>query len=120
MGGDLMVMRTASVSTIETLKLNRGAWLINEVDILKWGTEIVIRATYDPSTKSNTDFQLIFKNCTHLYWQPHAEAEDLQETAADVIGMNVQEHQKNHKAVISTHLFEIGLEYGELIIEKDW
>ncbi len=120
MGGDLVVARTTSLGTIETLKLNRGAWLVNRVDISKWGTEVVIRATYDPSAESNTDFQLIFKNCTHLYWQPSGEAEDLQETAADVIGMDIHEHQTNHKAVISTHLFEIGLEYGELIIEKDW
>lgn len=102
------------------MHLNRGAWLITRVEVNKWGRELIFEAFMPPQPE--TVFRLVFTNCTRLYWEAMSDEEPHPNDTftADVIGMDMGEPQHRRQAVITTTLFEVGLTYDELRIEKDW
>ena len=98
-----------------------GGWLLEKIDILKWGTEILIHGfQYVPFSEPELkrEFQLIFRNCKKFYWEVIEEDYDERNTIADVIGFDI--YEPTRKAVVNNDLFEIGIDYGELILQKDW
>lgn len=120
MGGDLMDTQIKTTDMVEALKLERGAWLIKQVNIEKWGTEIVIHAIHDPFSTQNTGFQMIFRNCQEFSWDTMHKKYDPRAIESDVIGFDVYQREQGQEAVIHTDLFELIIKYDELVIQKDW
>ncbi|MBI5668307.1 MAG: hypothetical protein HZC41_09895 [Chloroflexi bacterium] len=113
-----MATQIRTPETVYSLKLDRGAWLVRRVEVLKWGTEIVVHGVYNPDEEENTRFQLIFKNCQHLTWDTMGNDYDPRDTMADVIGFDIYEEQR--ESVIHTDLFELIIKHDELLLHKDW
>ena len=118
MGGDLMVTQSKSREAFETLKLERGAWLIKQIAIEKWGMEVIITGVYDPFSEADTDFRLIFQNCTRVQWSVETDEFDDGQLEADVIGFDL--YEEKHEASFTTDLFTLIVTYGELILDKNW
>lgn len=122
MGNCLMVLSEKTTEIFEALSLSRGAWLIYHITIERWGNEVIIHAQYDPE-EANTTFYLNFRDCRKMVWDNSGIDDAIDERdfqQADVIGMDISESQHRKPAVITTDLFEIAINYGELVIQKDW
>lgn len=119
MGGDLMVVQTRSENPAEQFELERGGWLIKRVDILKWGSEVVVHAVYDPLNPQNINFQMIFKHCRAITWDTLGNEYDERDLEADVVGFDVDAQGLEQRAVIHTDLFEIIIHYHEFVVQKN-
>ena len=120
MGGGLMVAQMQPTIVFDMEKLERGAWLVERVEIVKWGTEVVVHGIFYPDLPDTTKFQMVFKSCQLTTWETIENEFDDRNVEADVIGFDVYLEEKGKRAVISTDLFELAITYGELVIHKDW
>jgi hypothetical protein len=118
MGGGLMEVQTTVAFNTENL--GHGAWLVERVEIIKWGTEVVVHGIFYPDLPDTTKFQLNFKNCQLTTWETIENEFDARNVEADVIGFDVYHEDKSNRAVINTDLFELTITYGELVVHKDW
>lgn len=96
-----------------------GGWLIQSVDVAKWGTEVVVQAIYDPDLPDTTQFKLVFSKCLTLLWDTEENEFDERDVQADVIGFDLYDDVKKYnKVVITADIFTLEITYQELTIQK--
>ncbi|MBF2005504.1 MAG: hypothetical protein IGS49_08560 [Chlorogloeopsis fritschii C42_A2020_084] len=100
------------------LALGEATSLVTDVMFTKWGSEVVISCLYNPQ-ESSKPYKLIFKDCNEVRWQV-IDAEDVQESTADLIGFSIGAESHKKPAVITTDIFEISIIYGSFVLQKNW
>ncbi len=103
-------------SMLSELALERGAWLINRLDLNYAAHKLEIGADYD----EGREFRLVFTGFQLISWQVLEDDYDPGTMNADVIGFDLSERDQRKLAVLATDLFEIVLGYDKLEIEKAW
>lgn len=96
--------------------LDRGAWLINRLDLNYRTRSLEITA----DDEEEREFRLIFKDFHLMSWEVFQDEYDPGRENVDVIGFDLKEHEGRKTAVLHTDVFEIIVSYAELVIEKDW
>ena len=107
-------MTTQAELTLDRAALSQGAWLINRIDLNYAAQSLEISANWD----EDYTFQLIFKGFHLLYWQILRDEYDPGTVNVDVIGMEFGEAAHRKPAILTTDLFEIGVSYNELEIQR--
>lgn len=101
----------------DALGVEPGGYCVTGVDIQRWGNRVVIHCAYTPWETPDKLFQLIFTDCTAIYWETYGDEFDLVKPDASVIGFHLED---NKPAVIHTHIFEVTITYGSMTIQKQW
>lgn len=94
--------------------------MLKSIHILKWGTEMVIDASLDWVAPETTQIQLVFKSVQRILWDTMENEYDERDVSADVIGFDLHDKGSVLQAVIHTDIFEIIIDYRQLVIHKDW
>ena len=116
MGKSRMTQKTETQTIYETLDLSRGAWLIQGITFNLPQQQIIVNGIYNPY-EADSPFQIVFEDCRLTHWDI---VNDEEFDVADVIGFDLYEQETPHRAVIHTDWFEIGVQYAQYIIQKDW
>lgn len=112
-----MVEQILTRELYSEFRLESG-WMLRNVAIQKFGTEIVVDASVDRASPDTTAFQLVFKDCRYTTWD--VSAEEYQESDGyDVVGFDLYDNAEGKEAVISTDSFEVMITYGELLIHYE-
>ncbi len=100
------------------LKLGGLTSLITSVKVSLWGNEVSLECVYNPA-KERLPYVLIFQDCRDIRWTVH-DSEEIHEPEADLIGfsMGIKSHQE--AAVITTDIFELSINYGSFVLQKNW
>lgn len=99
------------------LDLGKAASLVTDVLVTNWGGSVVVSCLYEP-LGSSQPYQLIFQDCLEVRWQV-IELEDVQESAADLIGFSIGAGAYQEAAVLTTDVFELSIIYGSFILQKN-
>lgn len=113
-----MVTQSKDKPALNIENLGRGGWLIQHIDVAKWGTEVVVQAIFDPDLPDTTQFKLVFSKCSTLVWDTEENEYDERDLKADVIGFDIDDEVKDNKAIITADIFSLAMTYQELIIQK--
>ena len=63
-----MVTQSKSSVALNIKNLGRGGWLIQHVNLAKWGHEVILQSIFDPDFPDSTQFTLVFSKCLTLVW----------------------------------------------------
>ena len=88
---------------------------ITGIHMALWGREFSLSCIYDPD--ASKPFLIVFKEVLSISWTLWDDVDE-RDTIADVIGIILD--TENRKCIITTHVFEISVSYGQLVFEKDW
>ena len=113
-----MVTQSKTIPTLNLENLHRGGWLIEHVDIGKWGTQVIVQAIFDPDLPDASRFNLVFGKCLTLAWDTEGNEFDERDLQADVIGFDHFDEDKHKKTVITADLFTLVITYHELGLQK--
>ena len=103
------------MSTTTTSGDRQTLSLITDVQLRKWGKELVIEGLNDPLNRGQ--IQLVFKNCHEIRWSLLTdEAEP--DTEADVIGLSLSKAEDGEFAILTTDLFELSVLYQSLEVRQ--
>jgi hypothetical protein len=119
MGGHIMVTQSKAIPALNLENLHRGGWLIEDVDIEKWGTEAIVQAIFDPDLPDTSRFKLVFSKCLTLTWDTEGNEFDKRDLQADVIGFEHFDEGKYKKTVITADLFTLVITYHEIDLQKN-
>lgn len=115
-----MVTQSKSTVVLNMKNLHRGGWLIQKVNLDKWGHEVILQSIFDPDFPDSTQFKLVFKKCSNVVWSADENEVDEHDREADVIGFDIDKDIIPNRALITTDLFSLSITYQELAIQKSW
>lgn len=98
------------------LNLGKAASVVTNVQVTKWGSNVVVSCLYDP-LGSSQPYQLIFRECSEVRWQM-IELENVQESTADLIGFSIGTEAYQEAAVLTTDVFELSIIYSDFVFQK--
>ncbi|MBV8887825.1 MAG: hypothetical protein JO235_28035 [Chroococcidiopsidaceae cyanobacterium CP_BM_RX_35] len=98
------------------LNLGKAASLVTNIQVTKWGSNVVVSCLYDPLGASQP-YQLIFRECREVRWQT-VELENVHESTADLIGFSVGAGAYQEAAVLTTDVFELSIIYSDFVFQK--
>lgn len=91
--------------------------LITNISLSSWGNKLTFECVYDPIDRK--PYKMIFTGCTNIKWDIHSP-EDVDNTEADLIDIQLKPNQESKEATFRTDIFEITFLYQSLEIEKTW
>jgi peroxiredoxin len=95
----------------QALGLGDAASVVTGVAVDKDKHTITIACLYDPQN-TPMPYTLCFKQCEHIAWQIFDELPNLQQLDAELIGLSLDTSGAQHRAVLTTNVFELSFIYG--------
>ncbi len=102
---------------LKPLGLGNFTSLVTSVQVSLWGNEFLLECVYNPIKRS--PYKFVFQDCREIRWEVRSP-EDVQESEADLIDLQLGEGNHRKPAVIYTDIFEILILYGSFRVEKEW
>lgn len=111
---------TPEQEIFDMLGVEPGNLNITNVHITNWGTDVQLDLEYRPADEQPAQpFQLVFEDCRSLTWDVH-DYSDEQDVTTIVLGLFLGEGQHQESAIIYTDIFELSVQYGEMLVVKRW
>ena len=96
----------------------RGLQILS-LQVTSWGQKLTLECIYDPEEPKA--FEIVFEGCKQLTVNAKEQMESIeQELEADVIFIFVGKNNHQAEASVVTDLFDLGILYKEIVIEKSW
>jgi len=100
----------------QALGLGEAPSVVTAVKVVEDEHAIIISCLYDPRD-AQMPYRLSFKKCAHITWEPFDEGVDPHQLDAELIGISVETHEPQKRAVITTDAFELSFSYGSFAVQ---
>ena len=100
----------------QALGLGDASSVVTAVRIVEDERAIIISCLYNPQD-AQKPYQLCFKKCAQIAWEPFDEGLDPHELDAELIGISVETHEPQKRAVITTDAFELSFSYESFAVQ---